>query len=140
MIFSINRGYIFHISLWLLFATVMKLFPTKLKYNRFFISFITHNGVIANKTTPIVKSSPSSFISWSLSPLQSTVHYIYVFIVHHSFLGLSLSRCGVVSLYVVWTFILLQFDYFYVLGLFRFYDVFVISKLCVVVTCPVLAL
>lgn len=62
-IVSFNRGYMFHISLQLKLATVVKLFPTKLKHNRYFISFITHKDALANETTMIAKSSPFSFIS-----------------------------------------------------------------------------
>lgn len=120
-IVSFNNVYMFHISLRLKFATVVKLFPTKLKHNRSFISFITHKGALANETTSIEKSSPSSpfpfislneyhFLLSSYSTKYDTLSFYVrcsLFIIH--FL-VSLARCGVVFLYVVWIFVFLQLD------------------------------
>lgn len=92
---SINLSCIFYISLRLLFATVGKLFPTKLKCNRFFISFITHKDALVDNDSRIFTIfihflERKSFLGLFLLYEVRYVIFLYsLFIVNCSFIGLS---------------------------------------------------
>lgn len=100
-IVSFSRDYMFHISLWLKLAIVVKLFPPKLKHNRYLISFITHKGSLANETTTIEKYSLSSFISGNEYHLwKQNRHPLQITVCYHSLSDASECLCSSLGLLI----------------------------------------